>query len=127
MSVDYTFTKTLFDGASNISKSVSISSGQDIRISEAYTGAVTNTLTAFAATIAKIKVFYMVADVACTVKTNSSGSPQETFTLVANQPIHWDNTDGSLIASLFAGNITALYVTTTADTTLTIRCLVDPT
>lgn len=56
--------------------------------------------------VSSLKVFSMKSSQVLTVKTNSSGSPQETFTLVAGRPIVWQEGD----AAIFAGDVTGLYV-----------------
>jgi hypothetical protein len=60
-----------------------------------------------------------------TLKTNSTGSPQETLTIKANKPFAWNINSGVPVP--FAGNVTAVYATTgvlTADANLNVRGLV---
>lgn len=91
----------------------------------------TNLAFAFAAVAAKTKALWMKSDKALTIKTNSSGSPANTFTLVANVPFSWvtggdscRDTGGTALA-----DITSLFITngTGVDATLQIAALVDPT
>lgn len=84
-------------------------------------GIVTNQLTAFTLTIANLKAIVMVADQNMTVKTNSSGSPQETISLKAGIPFIWTSEAG-YFAAPFAGNVTALYLTTTQATNFKLFC-----
>lgn len=66
-----------------------------------------------------LKGFAMIATQDMTVKTNSSGSPQETFNLTANNAvIYMDGID----AAIFAGDVTDLFVTNASGTdgTLTV-------
>lgn len=67
------------------------------------------------------------ASVAMTLKTNSSGTPQETFSLTANSPILYRNDDGR--ANIFAGDVTSFFVTNAsgAEGILTIKILEDVT
>lgn len=68
-------------------------------------------------TISKIKNLYMCFDTDLTLKTNSTGSPQETLDFTANVPLLWD-ADGPLaISTIFAGNITKFYLTNGTDAT----------
>ncbi len=75
--------------------------------------------------ISQIRTLCIVSDVAATLKTNSSGSPQETLTLVAGIPLLWDASQpGALIADIFAGDVTNIYVTNAAAAHLQIyTCL----
>jgi len=52
----------------------------------------------------------MLSDQNLTVKTNSSGAPQETIALVADTPLVWSVGDAGETAP-FADDVTALYVT----------------
>jgi len=71
--------------------------------------------------ISQIRGMVIVSDVAATIKTNSSGSPQETFTLVANVPLVFTSTaPGMLIGDYFAGDVTNMYVTNAAEAHLQI-------
>lgn len=57
--------------------------------------------------ITELLVFYMKATQAMTVKTNSSGAPDETFVLAANSPVVWRAGD----TAIFGGDVTSLFVT----------------
>lgn len=81
-------------------------------------------LVAYALDYSQCKGFFMVADAAMTVETNSSSAADQTFTLAANVPVAWANGAGTCPVTT---DITALYVTSTAGGTLKIRTLIDPT
>jgi hypothetical protein len=55
-----------------------------------------------------------------TVKTNSSGSPQETITLKANRPKIWQEGD----TAMFAGDVSKLFITHAAPGTATLEIIV---
>lgn len=77
-------------------------------------------------TIANIKNIYMCFDTAVTLKTNSTGSPQETLVFAANVPLLWDSQGPLAIGTIFAGNITKFYLTNSAaDTACRIYILLD--
>jgi len=82
-----------------------------------------------ALTLAKnqLKMLYLVADGAVTVKTNSKDAADDTFTLAANVPIVWY--EGSGLANPFTADVTKLFMLTdeTDDVTVDIRILVDAT
>lgn len=59
-------------------------------------------------TNAKLQQIFISSDQPITIKTNSSGSPQDTLNVAANVPFLWSAGGG--FASPFAGNVTALYI-----------------
>jgi hypothetical protein len=73
--------------------------------------------------VSEAKVVSILADQALTIKTNSSGAPQETITLTANRPRIWQAGD----AALFAGDVASIFVTNASgsDTDLKIMVGVD--
>jgi hypothetical protein len=78
--------------------------------------------------IARAKMLVLMATVDMTVKTNSSGSPANTFSLKANEPFVWTVDQGTLqdSSAVDVVDITHLYVTNTTAGTLSIRSLYDP-
>lgn len=68
----------------------------------------------------ELKAFLFQADAAMTIKTNSTGSPDNTITLAANVPYFWITGNGT---NPLNAAITKLYVTTTPGGTLKIRSL----
>lgn len=129
MAISHTLTRNWNDGVGSIGGSETVSWGAGPQIDEAIPSNQTDLLVAFAFTNAKLKAIIITADVNMTIKTNSSGSPQETLTILAGVPFMWSLTASSIgaAASPFAGNVTALYVTNTTAGTLRIRSSVDPT
>lgn len=68
--------------------------------------------------VANLKSISIFADHATVIKTNSSGSPQETITLIAGQNLIWTlGTDGSGKIP-FSGDITKLFITVTGSSGL---------
>ena len=91
----------------------------------------TNTAQDFAADVSTIVSLAMEWSPAsgsssCTVKTNSSGSPDDTITLLADKPLYWDTrilaTEGTA-CPLTVDITTGLFITTTAIGDLTIAVL----
>lgn len=76
-------------------------------------------------TLANVKSIALLCSAACTVKTNSSGSPQETITLVAAQPLICKSQTEA--AAQFAGNVTKFYLSSTAGGNFSVRILLDQT
>jgi hypothetical protein len=128
MSVTLSLTRACNDGVALISKTEVVSAGAGPPLDESIPAASTDLAVAFAFAVAKLKAIFIQADRDMTIKTNSSGSPQETIALKAGQPFMWSLSDG-YFAVPFAGNVTSLFVTLAAGTAsvLQIRTVVDPT
>jgi hypothetical protein len=104
-----------------------IEAEEELAIEIAVPGSTTNQQILIAFTIAALKSLFVSADGALTLKTNSSGSPADTFTLDADSGIDWDNQ--SQLDNPIGTNVTTMYVTNGgADpVNLKIYALVDPT
>lgn len=74
---------------------------------------------------AKLKGLVLSSAVACTIKTNSSSAPDETFTLAAGRPIVWMN--GDVSASPVTADVTSVFITNAAEGLIQIFALYDPT
>lgn len=77
--------------------------------------------------VSAVKGFYILATVACTLKTNSSGSPDETLALVANVPYVWHTSKYD--AFKFEVDIVTMFFTVAGSTAGVVRMeiLEDPT
>ena len=75
--------------------------------------------------ISAVKGIFIMSTKNITVKTNSSGSPTDTITLLANQPYLWSPEDDADI--IFTGDVTKLYVANAsgASATLTLEGVAD--
>ena len=132
MSITHTLTLTCNDGGEVITKNIAVTAGSAIVIDETIPTPSTNLSVALAFVRAKLQSIYILSDKALTLYTNDlgSGSPQDTFVLVANEPVVWRLGDPAFaVADIFAGNVTSLYVTNAsgAEAVLRIRGIVDPT
>lgn len=74
--------------------------------------------------ISTVLVAAISADKDCTLKTNSSGSPVDTFLLKANQPLIYRKT---VDANFFTVDVTKFFLTTSVITTLKIGIGADAT
>lgn len=106
-------------GADTVAKTASYTADGEKNADLTVLNGVVNQLVSIAWVLANLKSFLITSDVDVTVKTNSSSAPQETLAVKANNPIVFRNDDGR--AALFAGNVTALYVTNAAGATATIN------
>lgn len=100
----------------------------EINIDLAFTSAQTNTAVVCNLDVSQLKSIFILANTACTIKTNSTTSPDATITLVSDVPYSGDTDNTGPITALSA-DVTTLYVTmaSTSGGTLKIRALQDPT
>lgn len=77
--------------------------------------------------VSELEALYVNSTQDLTLKTNSSGSPQETIALKANVPLQWQT--GGYFAVPFAGDVTSFFFTNASgvEATVTIRILQDAT
>jgi hypothetical protein len=77
--------------------------------------------------VSELKTLMILSDVAVTIKTNSSGSPDDTLTVPANTPVMWGNDTG--ITCPLGTDVTKVYITnaTTGAATVKIRAGYDAT
>jgi hypothetical protein len=69
-----------------------------------------------------LRFFCLYSDRDVTIKTNSTGSPQETWALKANRPIIWaTNLFGGFP---IAGDVTALFITNVSGATASVKLIV---
>lgn len=103
----------------------SITATSERNLDVAVTHSTTNVSIAYAATVANLKSVSISCDIGLTIKTNSSGSPQETITLIPGQNFIWTLLTDGAGKIPFAGDVTGIFVTagTGADGTLKIRAL----
>lgn len=89
---------------------------------------VTNSQYVCAIDVSQLKCFVIVATEDCTLKANSSGSPDFTLTLKADKPLLWWENCG--YTNLMTTDVTSFYLTcaaTATDFDLTLRGIYDPT
>lgn len=123
------FTCTLqIDGYAN---AMSISAGQSftgenqITLSPVIPDATTNQEILVAIDISLLKLIVIKSDQNITIKTNSSGSPDDTLAIVANVPYVWSETDYN--ALLLTVDVAKFFITnaTASDANVQILALVD--
>jgi len=108
----------------NFEKSFTCTGSSWTKVSEVMTTG-TNTPLIVAIDVSAVKFFRIHSTGAATIKTNDSGSPDDTITLVANQPYDYVPTDYSPF--LLTVDVADIYVTNAAEITLTIEVLQDAT
>ncbi len=100
-------TSTVTQGTFTITNTDSYTTDQVSKIQESVATGTADQEISLAVDISKLKAFSMQASQAMTVKTNSSGSPQETFTLTAGSPVVFVEGD----TAIFSGDVTKLFIT----------------
>src|SRR4051812_5056301 len=110
MSISRTFTTTIADNTGATSATdrttVTANSEEEFSVAAAASG---NTTLVIAVDISACQGFYITTDKACSIKTNSSGSPDDTIVLTANQVYHWHAVSGGPAIPLTA-DITSLII-----------------
>lgn len=108
---------------------VEIDEAGELNLDVPITSNQTNKQINFALDVSQVKLFVIMATQNMVVKTNSSGSPANTFTLVKDVPYFWTVGNGTLTdtAGTTLVDVTTIYATNTTAGTLRIRSLVDPT
>jgi len=103
------------------------SGGLAVRVQEPIAGSSTNVELKVPLLLAGLQCLVISAGVGMTIKTNSSGAPDDTLVLVANVPYVW-RIDGG-VANLITHDITSLFVTVAGSVAgeLRIEAIADPT
>ena len=115
MSFTARVTKTITEGSTTITKTNTYTVETSYKLQETVTDGETNTQFLLAIDQSELKAYGMSATQAMTVYTNDAGTgtPRETFVLVANEPILFE--DG-IDSDIFAGDVTSIYVTNASGT-----------
>lgn len=124
----YVMKTTLNRGSSpNPSLSTSITADAEEVRELTIPGATSNQQIIIAFTTAALKAILIYADGACTLETNNSSTPDDTFALDADSGVVWNNQMTS--ANPFSQNVTTMYVTTPAGASVSVKiyALVDST
>lgn len=114
-------------GGAQISKTLTAQSeGEDNR-DITVNNAVSNLLVDMELDISQLKSFFIVSNKDVTLKTNDSGTPQDTIALKADKPLIYAPNIG--MTNPFGGDVTSMYLSNASGATATvqIRALFDAT
>ncbi len=127
MSFTGIFASNYSSGSDVITKEVTITDEAQNNLDVDVADGITDGLHAFELDYSQLKGFYLVSSQDVTVKTNSDSVPDDTFALLADQPIAWNELSG--LTNPVGTDITALYITNASGSTATIqfRTIFDPT
>lgn len=125
MAVSQTLTIGWSRGSESVTKTITKSSegGKDIDVD--IIANQTDKLVAETIDVSQIKLLWIMADVAMTVETNSGSAPDDTLTLVANEPIVW--WDGCGWPCPLGTDVAAFYITNTTAGNLKAHFVLDAT
>lgn len=99
---------------SPISKTKSVTDEGDVTLEVAVADGQTNKLVACELDVSQCKALVLMATVAMTLKTNSSGSPADTIALSANVPLVYSGDAAE--TNPLGTDVTALYLTNASGT-----------
>lgn len=110
MAITQTFTTTIQDsnGASVATDRTAVTANSEEEFSVAAGASATTTLV-LAVDVSALKGLWIKTDKAVTLKTNSSGSPDNTIVLTAGQVFHWHNVAGGPACPLTV-DVTSLLI-----------------
>lgn len=116
MSITHTITYGWSGGSGpSISQAVNLTGSEELNFSFSLAGNTTNQQEALAFTKTLLQSIFIYSDTQdITIKTNSTGSPQDTITVLAGDPFVWQADSG--ITNPFGGNVTTAYFTNAAGT-----------
>jgi hypothetical protein len=127
MSIERRFSLGVSPG---VSKTISITGGQEVVIDESVPGPSTNLAIALALDVSQLKGAYIVCDTNINLFFNeaSTGSPSKTINLLANQPFSWTNLSYHT-NPWGATDVTGLFVTKSGSGAARLRAwfVTDPT
>lgn len=127
MAFTHTLTFNHSQGNNQISKQVSKSADSEKNLDITVPDSSTNLAIAYTCDVSELKSLFIVSTVNMTLETNNSGSPTDTLTLIAGEPVVWFT--GCPMECPFSADVTALYATTgsVGEGTLSIRSAIDAT
>lgn len=107
----------------SIAATRSFSGDTQVALDTQIAAATTNQLFTIAIDVSQVKMLVMLAEVAMTIKTNSSGSPANTVNLLAGVPYEYG--EGGYTTLVLTTDVTAIYVTSTLAGRLRILATLD--
>jgi len=119
MAFSMTIRETTVGPSGNLESSVSKTGSGTIAVDDT----IANGQTAFrinvAIDVSAVTAISILSDQDITVKTNSSGAPDDTFTLQGGQPYTWHNE--SLHTFILGTDVTAIFVANASGSTATLK------
>ena len=127
--MQHVVTKTVAASEGQVQQAVTYTASSTTGLDESIASNATNYLINIAIDVSEIESIYIYADQDLTIKTNSSGAPDNTINLNGGTPFEWQS--DSYYTNLLTTDITKIYVTNASSpataTTLYLRVLQDAT
>jgi hypothetical protein len=113
-------------GSITLSGKTELVDSQENNLDQQVTNGTTDLSVAYSLVRSKCTSLFIVSNADLTLKTNSSGSPDDTYALLAGIPLAWD--EDNYLGLPFGADITTLYLTNASgqNATLKIRVLQHP-
>ncbi len=117
--------QTAYANAMSIAATRTFTGESQITLSPVIPDGTTNQLVLIAIDVSLLKFLAIKSDKAITIKTNSSGSPDDTLSILAGVPYIWG--DGGYDTCLLTTDVASMYITnaTADDANVQIIALVD--
>ncbi len=131
MSLDHTITREWGDGTSTLTQSKTQTDGLESNLSKEVADGEVDKHFSWPIDVSTLKSLHMQSDQDITVETNNpagtSAAADQTFTLLAGQPISWGS--GDAVDNPITDDITDIYITNASGSAaqLEFRALMDPT
>jgi hypothetical protein len=93
----------------------------EIIFDQTFSASTVNQSITLALTAADLQAVFLVSPQGCTIKTNSTGSPNNTITLEPNIPVIWGASNG--LTCPFTADVTVAYVSCTPAARLQMKIL----
>lgn len=118
-------TQSYYAASQTVTDTDTFEAETEVNIAATIDASTTNKLIDIALDVSEIQSIVISSDVTLTVKTNSSGSPDDTLTITGGKPYIW--TVNSYDTCLLTTDVTKIYVTngTSGDAALKISALVN--
>lgn len=108
------------DDGTVLSGTESVPADGSVTLDVTVAGSTTNESHALAITTAKLRSFFLISSQNVTIKTNSTGSPNNTWNLIAGVPFVW-SADAAYFTNPVSANITTIYITNSGTTSARVR------
>ena len=122
---NHTISQTAYSNSLNIAASEQLEGDVEVAISQTIVASAANVEVLVAIDISALQSIVIKSSTNCTVKTNDSGAPDDTITLVAGVPYVW--TINSYAASELTADVSKIFVTNlqAAEQTFQLLALTD--
>ena len=117
MSVDMTLVRSAQGGGASKSVSTVVTGDSAVRVQTLVASDATDALLTIGLDVDNIKALFIVSDQDLTIKTNSTGAPDNTIVLIADEPLVWNKfaSGSEYYTNLFATDVTKMYLTNDSD------------